>query len=566
MADYRREFPHHVDAVTELELLPFDEELAGPQRQAAALLLGAVALVHLIACFNVANLLLARFTARARENALRLSLGAAPARLVADFLGEALALSAVAALLGAALAALLLQIFRPAFDAFLPRGPVQLDLAALGFMVVLTLLTALAVGWVPARLALRRDLLETLKESGRLAGGTGRGNGFRRALLVGEIAFSLVLLIAVGLVATSFVRLLRIDPGFRPRGVFVAEIELPRARYDTPARQLAAAQEIVARLSALPGVAPVALSDSPPLQGSPTLSPYAAADRPLPPINQRTIALRRVVSPGQFAALGVPLLEGRDFSAQDGPDTPVVAIVNSAAARALFPDGAPALGREIVLGITTRTAKVIGIAGDARSESLTSAPKPEVYFAFAQRPRAAFSLLLRSEDPPAALTPSVRALLREFDPEIPLINPRGLESDFRQFLAAPVLAVRLLALFSGVALALALGGIYSVMRYTVLQRRTEIGIRLLLGASPAQVRGLLVREGAVLTAIGLTVGLVGTLFVSALFRRVLYGVPPVHLPTYAAACLLLGAVAVLTCWLAARRASAIDPVEVLHAE
>lgn len=565
VAAYRKDFPEHIDAVTECELLRFPEEVVGQQRQASYLLLGAVACVHLIACFNVANLLLARFSSRSRENAVRLALGAAPARLVSAFLLESLALASAAALLGTVFAVALLRIFGSALATHFPQGDIAIDGGALGFMVLLTLGTALAVGWFPARLAMRRDLLEALKETAHNATSGRRAGTFRRMLLVAEIAFSLMLLIAVGLVATSFVRLLRVDPGFRSAGVFLTEVELPRTRYATAPQQFAVTRQIVERLQKLPGVTRVAVTDSPPLLGTPVLSPYTAADRPLPPVNQRLIAFRNIVTPGLFATLGTPLLEGRDFAESDGADAPVVAILNASMARQLF-EGQSPLGRDVVLGITTRTAKVIGVVGDMRSENILNGPRPEIYFSFAQRPRPAFTLALRSDDEAGALAPSVRALLREIDPDIPLVNPRGLEATFRNSLSGQALAVGLLGLFSGTALVLALGGVYSVMSYSVLQRRGEIGVRLLLGASPADVRGVIVREGAQLAIAGLVLGLAGALFFSELLRRVLFSVPPVHGPIYLGAAVALGLVALFTCWLAARQTTAVDPLEILRTD
>lgn len=565
-AEYRREFPQRVDAITEIELLPFKEELIGQQRQSIYLLFGAVGFVHLIACFNVANLLLARFASRSRENAMRLALGSSPQRLVGQFLAESLLLALGAAVLGVALAGALLKIFRFALEEFLPRvGVAGVDPEALGFMLALTLFTGAAVGLIPGLIATRRDLLEMLKESSRGATQGLTPGSFRRALLVGEVAVSLVLLIVAGLVAVSFARLQQVDPGVRKSGLFLATIDLPRASYQSDAQIVAVARQITDRLGALPNVQKVAFTDSPPLSGGPVLSPYAAADRPLPPMNERLIALRNIVTPDYFATAGIPLTDGRAFTSDDRADTPAVALLNETMARQLFPDGSP-VGRKVVLGITSRTAEIVGVVGDVRTEGLATAPKPEIFFSFLQRPRRSFTLVLRTDDEPAAVAPSVRAVLREIDPDIPVNSPRSIAAEFWNSLSNQRFAFRLLGLFAGTALVLALLGIYSVIAYTVQQRAGEIAVRMMLGATPAEVRRMIVRDGMRLTAAGVALGLAGAYFFSEMLRRILFAVPTVHVPVYAGVALLLIGASLVTCWLAAHRVSRIDPIDVLRSD
>lgn len=563
---YRQEFPQRVDAVTDIELLPVAEELVGQQRQAIYLLLGAVGLVHLIACFNVANLLLARFSSRSRENAMRLVLGSSPQRLVGQFVAESLVLALVAAAVGAGLAAALLATFQFALREFLPEvATVGVDAGALSFMLALTLATGAAVGLAPGVIAARRDLLEMLKESARGATQGLTPGSFRRGLLVAEVAVSLVLLIAAGLVTVSFLRLRNVDPGVRRTGVFLAEIELPRTTYSTEAQQAAVTQQLLERLAALPGVVRAAATDSPPLRGSPVLSPYAAADRPLPPMNERLIALRNIVTPGYFEAMGIPVTAGRSFTPADRAESPAVVVLSATMARQLFPDGDP-LGQKVVLGITNRTAEVIGLVGDVHTESLATAPKPEIYFSALQRPRRAFTIVVRSDQEEAVLTPSVRAILRELDPDIPLLGARTIEREFLNSLANQRFAFRLLGLFAATALVLALTGIYSVIAYTVRQRAGEIGVRLMLGATPAEVRAMIVQDGFRLTAAGIAIGLAASYFFSEALRRLLFGIAAVHLPVYAGVAALVLVASLATCWLAARRVARIDPLEVLKAD
>jgi putative ABC transport system permease protein len=295
------------------------------------------------------------------------------------------------------------------------------------------------------------------------------------------------------------------------------------------------------------------------------LSSYAAADRPLPPMQDRLIALRNVVAPGYFSALGIPLRLGRDFAGTDRAASPSVAIVNRTMAQRLF-GTENAIGKRVVLGITDRTVEIVGIVGDIRVEAVATPPKPEIYFSFLERPRVSFTLILRTDDEAALLAPSVRAVLRNIDRDIPLINPRNVSDEVMRSLSSHKTSLALLGLFAGTALVLAALGIYSVMAYLVLQRTGEISIRLLLGARASQIRRLIVGQGARLTAVGLVLGLAGAVLVRQIMTRVLYGVPAVHLPTYFIIAAFLGSVSLAACWLAARRATKVDPLLALRAE
>lgn len=562
--DYRADLPGNVDAHTNLEVITFQEELVGQQRAALFALFAAAAFVHLIACANVASLLLARFTARRRELAMRVALGSGRARLLSLCGLEALLLVAPACLLGLGVAALSTRGLGWLVNHYLPHPVVvRVDLGALAFAVLLSLLTGAALGWLPASQGARRDLLTALRESSQSATAARTTRAFRRTLLVAEVALAFVLLVMAGLLLESFLRLRGTDPGLAPRDVVLAGVELPAAAYPTAQKQSALAAQLLERLRTLPNVSRAALADSPPLDASPVFSPYAAADRPLPPVAERTMAIRRIVSPGYFATVGLPLRRGRDFGSGDLPDGEAVAIVNEAAARQLFGTDDP-LGRRVVLGVTTRTAVVVGLVGDTRGESLSTAPKPEIYFNLVQRPRPALTLVLRTSDTPSILAPTLRAILRELDRDLPLINPRWLDDDYAQSLADRRLPLILVGLFGGIALLLALLGIYGVMSYTVALRRPEIATRLVLGATPASARRLILGEGLRLTGLGLLAGLAGACFAAGLLPKLLYGITAAHPPVYLQAALLLGAVAYLACWLSARRATAIDPVLLLR--
>jgi len=561
---YRAAHPGNVDANIALEVIPFQEELVGAQRPAFWTLFAAATLVHLIACANIANLLLARFTARRREMAMRVALGAGRSRLLGLCALEALLLVLPACLLGAVLAAGLGAGLQEIVNRTLIHPvTVSLDPAALAFAVALSAGTALALGWLPAAQASRRDLLAALRESSQTATAAGATHWLRRALLVGEIALSFALLTVAALLGLSYLRLHGTDPGFDRRGVLLANIDLPRAGYPTSEKQGAFIAQLGERLAALPGVSAAAFTDSALLHGGTTYSPYAAADRPLPPPGERMMAIRRIVSPGFYRAVGLPLRRGRDFGSDDRPDTDAVAILSESAARLLFADGDP-LGRKIVLGLTTRTATVIGIVGDLRGESLTTPPKPEVFFSLGQRPRPSLVITLRTADAPSILAPSLRAILRELDPELPLIRPRLLADDFAHSLADRRLPVQLLGVFGGLALLLAAFGIYSVTSYTVALRRPEIATRLVLGAAPGTVRNLILGQGLRLTSLGLAAGFALSAFAAGLLPRLLHGVAPGHPPAYLAVGAFVLAVSAAAFWLSALQAMSVDPVRLLR--
>lgn len=563
---YRADRPDRVDATGTVEAISFQEEIVGQRRTALYLLLGAVALVHLIACTNIANLLLARFSARARETALRAALGAPPGALVWRFIGESLVLSGLAGALGTALAGGLVRLFASFVSSGLavPFEP-RPDGSVLAFTIVLSVVTGLATGLYPALHATRRDLVSFLRESSHGGSATQRASAFRRGLLVGEVALSLVLLVATALVTLSFWKLRRIDPGLRRQGVLVARIELPQAAYATPEAQARFGRALLERAALVPGVTRVALTDTPPLGGNGVFSPYAAAGRPLPPMDQRLTALRQVVSPGCLSALGIPLLAGRDFADTDDGARPTVAILSESAARGLFGAEDP-VGRTIQLGVTQRTAEVVGVAGDARIESFDRPPTPSIYFCLWQRARPSLALVAESAESPEMLAPSLRAVLRELDREVPLVRVQPLEDLFRDALADRRLPLSLLCVFAGSALLLASLGIYSVTAYGVWQRAPEISLRLVLGASPGALTAMLCGEGARLVLAGVALGLALSAWLSRLFARLLFETDPVDPAAYAAVGALVGGTAMLVCWLAARQVTRIDPLRTLRLE
>lgn len=563
-AAYRAASPRNVDAPSTAEVIPLLEDLVGNQRRTYSLLFAAIGCVLLIACANVANLLLARFTGRRKEIAVRFALGARRGRIVRQLLVESLLVALAGAVLGLTLAHWGLSALLNLGEGLIPRAlEISIDPAALGFTALIALLTGLGTGVLPAFQAAATDVHEALKESAR--GSSGPQDRLRSALLVGEIALSLVLLVASGLLLTSFARLQRVSPGFEPRGVFLAQLALPFDQYPAGPKLVGFYRQLHAKLATLPGVKSAALADRIPLTGFPGPAPVAVVGRPIPPMSERASANRHLVSPGHFATLGIPLRAGRDFDERDSPDVPHVAIINEAFAKKHFPGEDP-VGRTLITGMGQLPSQVVGVAADIRSTNLHTPPEPDYYLPALQRPENFTTILLRTEGDPAAMTNSVRAALREIDPNLPLLNPQTMEVQIAQTVADRRLAMFLLAGFAVLALVLANIGIYSVTAYLVSQRTNEIGIRMALGATPRDVMQLVVGHGVKLALLGIALGLVAAFAVTRLMQQALFEVQAYDPLLYGGLSLLILAVSALACWWPARRATKVDPLVALRAE
>jgi len=565
-AAYRTAHPANTDAATSADVLPMLDDLVGNQRRTYGLLFSAVGCVLLIACANVANLLLARFAGRRKEIALRFALGATRGHVIRQLLLE----SSLVALGGGALG---LLVARWGLDAFVRLGQnliprsleIGLDPHALAFTFAVALLTGLGMGVFPALQAARQDANDALKDSSRGSSG-GRAQGrLRSGLLVGEIALSLVLLIAASLFLTSFTRLQKVSPGFRPDGVFVAFVNLPPAKYADAIAISNFYVRLQERLDAIPGAQAVAFSDSPPLSGNAGPGPIAVVGRTVPPLGERPNALRHMVSPHSFATLGIPLLRGRDFNERDRPASPETVIINESFARQFFPGEDP-VGHKVITGMAQKVAEVIGVVGDTRTVDLNSPPRAEYFLPALQRGDNFTTIMIRTGGDPAAFATSVRTALREVDAGLPLLDPQSLTALIEQSVANRRLVMLLLATFAGLALVLACLGVYSVMAYVVGQRTSEIGIRMALGASPASVHQMILGEGLRLTVLGIGLGLLVALGLTRLMTQQLYGVQAHDPLIYAGISLLLSTVATLACWLPARRATRVDPPVALRTE
>jgi predicted permease len=560
--NYRAEHAANVDAPSTIETVPILEDAVGDQQRSYVLLFGAVACVLLIACANIANLVLARLAGRRREIAARFALGASRFDVIRQLVTE----SMLVAVLGGAAGVLLAQWALAALLAFgadvIPRAlEIRLDPLALTFALGVSLLTGLAIGVLPAWQAANVNVQEALKEAGRGSIGSGRRLG--AGLLVAEVSLSLVLLIAVGLLLTSFARLQHVQPGFQPENVFTAQLALP-PRYDG-AKLITFYEQLYQRLSSLPSASSAALTDRVPLTGGLTPAPVAVMGKSLPPLSERLQANRHLVSPKYFATLGIPIRAGRDFAERDNSTVPHVVIVNETFAKQFF-GGENPIGRTLVTGMAQLPSQIVGVCADVRSTTLNQPPTADYFLPALQRPEAFTNILVRTNVGPAAIAPVVREALRTVDPDLPLLQPQMLTTRIARTVADRRLALMLLAAFGVLALVLASLGVYSVMAHLVTFRTSEIGLRMALGASPVAVMRMVLAHGRRLTILGIVLGIGGALVVSRLMQQALFEVNAADPRVYIAVSVVLLLVTECASWFPARRATRIDPVIALRSE
>jgi putative ABC transport system permease protein len=568
-ADLERTYP--VNDARGINLQPLSQVVFGPVRPALWVLLGAVALVLLVACVNVANLLLVRGAVRVREVTVRAALGAGMRRLARQFVVEGAVLTLAGAALGVVLAVGGLQALLALAPADIPRvAEVQIDTRVLGATLMVSLLVGLAFGMLPTFQARRLNLQASLQGESRGASAGGERTRFRSALVVTELALAVMLMIGAGLLIKSLWRLEQVDPGFQARGLLKAEYQLPATRYP---RDFARwpnwpemrrfNEDLERRAAAIPGVLAVAIAGSHPLDAGFTSSirvvgrEAEAADWPEPSI--------RLVASGYFHTLGVPILAGRAFGETDDVAAPPVVAINEAARRRFFATQEP-LGQRINLWGANRT--VVGVVGNERIHGLAEDTPPAVYLPLPQVPSAggSYSVLLRVNGDPTAVAPSLRAAVRDLDPALPLFGVEPLEQTLSNSVAQRRFTMIVLGAFAAVVFLLAAIGVHGVLSYVVAQRTREIGIRMALGADRGSVRGMVLRQGTALVIVGLTLGLLGAVSVSRVLSSLLYGVGAKDPLTYATAALLLGVVALLATYFPAFRAARVDPMAALRKE
>jgi predicted permease len=545
-----------------VNVIPLRDTVVGSSRPALLILLGAVGLVLLIACANVANLLLARAAIRRREVAVRLALGASRARLVRQFLVESLVLALAGAALGALLALWSLELLRPMVVSALPvAGEIPLDARVFAFLLAIALFSGLVFGLVPALQAAREDVRDTLGDATTKATAGGRQKAFRSALVVTEIALSLVLLVGAGLLMRGFFRLSGTPSGLAADHVLTAHVALPDAKVRGSSQRIF--EPVLERVRHLPAVVSML-----PIQDAWTNGTYQVEGRPALPVDQQPNAEYRVASPGFFASLGIPVLHGRDFENGDGGTGIRRLIINEVLARQQFPGEDP-VGRQIRID-PDAPHTIVGVVGSVRQAGLDVEPLPEIYFPHLQPGAEGYLgeavLVVRTSVEPASLAPALRQAVRSVDPDLPLFKVETMEKVVSESLARQRLNLWLLAAFAGIALALAAAGLYGVISYLVTQRTREIGVRMALGAQPREVTGLVMRQGAGLTAAGLGLGLVGALVLTRLLTGLLYGMSSRDPLTFGGIAALLAAVALVATWLPARRAARIDPILAIRRE
>jgi putative ABC transport system permease protein len=539
--------------------------LVRDSRLALLVLASVVALVLLIACANLAGLLLTRGVGRQGELALRASLGATRWRLVQQFLAESIVLSVMGGTLG-----LLLGLWTSRALVFLAKDAVafgqvadaHLDWRVLAFTIVLSLLTAIAFGLAPACQVTRTSLQATLQAQGRSGTGSRGQRRFRSALVVGEVALAVVLLVGAGLLLRTFSRLLEVKLGFQPKQALTMRMLIT----GEPAARSNLVESILDRIEDLPGVHAVGTIQFLPLSGWTNNGPFHFVGRPLPADPMSMESDVSTVSRGYFAAMGIPVLHGRPFGRQDRLEGPRVALVNESFVRKYSPDEDP-IGR-IILGdwANPKLTEIIGVVGDIRHNGLTAEPCPTVFLAQSQVPGYYTYIVIRTAVEPKQMAAAVRGAVREIDPRQPVTTVQPMEQYVSSALAKPRWYAVLLGAFASLALLLAAIGLYGLLAYLVSRRTHEIGVRMALGAEPRDVLRATFREGARLTGAGLALGLVCAMILSRLAANLYYGVTAVDLPTYAGVVALLGCVAAIATYIPARRAAHVDPMVALRYE
>jgi predicted permease len=555
-ADLQQRFPNTNQALT-FTSTPLREVIVGDVERPLLVLLGAVGFVLLVACANVANLLLARGSARHGELAVRAALGAGRARLVRQLVTEAVVLGVAGGMLGLALAYGGTEALMAARPADLPRlDEIRLDGTVALFTLGAALATGLVFGMVPALQATDAQLLHGLQESGRAGGGGRRTHGLRAALVVAEMALAVILLTGSGLLIRSFVELTRVDPGFRPDGALTLRVTFQGDSYASGDPIRNRVTEIEERLRALPGVTAVASGTVLPLGGINSLNDFAVEGAPPPPpdVNQE-IAVAGA-TPDYFRAIGTPLQRGRLFTALDHAKSPPVALLNEAAVKRWFPDQDP-IGRRVLSG---GPREVVGVVGDVLQRNPGQPAAPQMYLPYAQRTSRTVRMIVRTQDEPLALAPAVREQIRALDPNLPMADLMPLSELVSRSMARPRFYTSLLTLFAAVALALSATGIFGVMSYTVAQQSKEIGIRMALGAGTGDVLRAIVGRALALAGLGVAVGLVAALALGRVIRNQLFAVDVFDPVTVTSVVAVLLASAALASLLPARRAAAIDPI------
>ncbi|MCA1659897.1 MAG: ABC transporter permease [Verrucomicrobiaceae bacterium] len=555
---------------TGVAVVTLHDDVVGNVRPALLIMLGAVALVLLIACANVANLLLARAASRSREIAIRTALGASRRRVVRQLLCESLLLALLGGTAGLLLAVLGVDLLTAAGSQGLPRiAEVKMNFTVCAFTFILAIGSTLVFGLIPALQVSRPNVNESLQQGAKGSTGGLHTNRLRAFLVVSQVSLSLLLLAGAGLLIKSFFNLRATDPGFDPVRLMTLQLNLPRARYPELDQQIRAHDAIMDKLSVIPGVEAAGGANPMPLTGNVRNSSFMVSGAtPLPRGNHPGAGFL-IVKPDYFKAMKIPLLQGRAFNRTDTKDSPLVIIINEAFAKRYFPDRDP-IGQQVMIDRPQNQAppcEVVGVVGNTRHDSLAEPPGPEMYVPFAQDPSRSLDIVLRvSSTNLVGLQADVKRVVHEVDKDLFVPRLEPMTTFLSSQLARPRFNMMLLAVFAGVAMILAAIGIYGVIAYSVTQRTREIGIRMALGAQKTQMLGMVLRQSLTLVVIGIAIGFVVALAATRVMATLLYGVGANDLSIYATVIFLLAAAALLASYFPARRAMKVDPMVALRYE
>lgn len=548
---------------TSVRISTFQEAMVGSSRPVLLIFMGAVALVLLIACANVATLMLSRALARQREIAVRLALGANRWRIIRQLLVESSVLSLVGGLLGILIGYGSIRVISSYHAGSIPRlAEVTLDLRVLAFTLGLSLLTGMLFGLAPALQASKPELTDAMKDAGGQSSGGVKKFLLFRIFTAVEVALALMLLIGAGLLVQSFHLLQKVDPGFDTSHIVTVQAEMAGASFRGDGDRRRFFRELVERVRALPGVEAACATSQIPDRGEGWKTEYFRTDRPVPNITDRDKVGVHPVTPGYFSTFNIRLLKGRDFTEMDVETAPAVMVINETFARKCFPDEDP-LGKALNFG---KPFEIIGIVEDTKNDGLNSQTRPEVYATYHQWSWPWGILAVRTKIDPVSIGSAITREVRALNPDQPLVAFRTMEAYLAEQLARPRFQSLVIGLFALAALFLASIGIYGVMAYSVSQRTRELGIRMSLGAQRLDVVRLVVRQGMTMALIGTAFGLAGAVGLTRVLRRMLFEISPIDMPTFAAVTICLGLIALAACWLPARRAARINPMVALRQE